>query len=133
MMDFWSVFGKIADGVSILAAIVAFIGWWQVSRLNRQFNKERARQAQLIHVVLQNRDAPQQLTLPIAMRRSEVTRSEVLGLIGMARKGGGRYDLAYISRAAFGEDMERIKASATENTLVIPCSNGEFQQFDVMP
>lgn len=133
-MDFWTHFGRAADFVSILAALFALFGWIQTRRLNRELDEERARQARLIHVILRNQDNPEEeIRLPISLRRSEVTRSEVLGLIGMARIGGERYELTHITRAAFGADMERIKASATEDTLVIPCSGAEFKQFIAQP
>jgi hypothetical protein len=67
--------------------------------------------------------------LPIRLRRSEVTRSEVQGLIGMMRADGQRYTLAHLATQTFGEALEAVKASPSADTLVIPCAPAEFEQF----
>jgi len=128
-MDPSQILGNFASVLQIITVVIALLGWLQTRRLDSELQKERQRQAQLIQIVLKNIQTNAEIALPIRLRRSEVTRSEVQGLIGMVCVSGERYILAHLASPVFGEALEKVKASATDDLLVIPCSNTEFNQF----
>jgi len=131
-MDLSQILGNFASILQIITVVIALLGWLQTRRLDSELEKERRRQAQLIQIVLKNTQTDAEIELPIRLRRSEVTRSEVQGLIGMVCASGERYTLAYLASPTFGKALEHVKASTTDDPLIIPCSNTEFSQF-VLP
>ncbi|WLE96850.1 MAG: hypothetical protein QTN59_19500 [Candidatus Electrothrix communis] len=71
--------------------------------------------------------------LPLEMRRSDFTRPEIFGRIGMLplKEKGRRFQLSYISTPEFLQQLNRIRENDGEAALVIPCTEEEFSQFDL--
>lgn len=128
-MDPSQLLGNFASILQIITVVIALLGWMQTRRLDRELEKERQRQAQLIRVLLKSAKTDAEIELPIRLRRSEITRSEVQGLIGMMCADGERYTLSHLTSPEFGDNLERVKASAIDDMLIIPCSALEFGQF----
>ncbi|MEA5568609.1 hypothetical protein [Anabaena sp. UHCC 0399] len=94
--------------------------------------QEKKRQEQKISVILQS-GARQRLELPVELRRAELTRAEILGRIGMIpmKVNGQRFSLDYLNTPDFLRQINRILASDGDATLMIPCNDSEYAQFDL--
>lgn len=95
-----------------------------------QARESREIASQKIAIVLDSGE--RRVKLPLQLRRGDVTRTEVLGLIGMIpRTGGGqqRYSLKYLSKPEFLEQLNQIKDSAELSSLIIKCDAEELLQF----
>ncbi len=127
-------FGLFADALSIIGAIFAGFAWLQAKRNNWQNQKEQKRLNAPIKILLQERGGSRRIELPGPLRRHELTRSELLGYIGMIpRKDSSRFfTINYTSSAAFFETMDHIQMSDDTNPFIIYCTPQEMEQFDVL-
>ena len=75
----------------------------------------------------------QNLELPVELRRSEFSRAEILGRIGMIpmKEKGKRFSLAYLNTPAFLRQINQILDGEKDATLTIPCDEIEFTQFEL--
>lgn len=123
--------GHAADVVGILGAIFSLFAWLQARNLRQELDKERARQNKKVMVVLQN--GGERLELPMELRRAELTRSEVLGRIGMIpmKEKGRRFSVEYVNQTDFLRKIDIIARSSDDDILTIPCTAEELAQFDV--
>jgi len=83
-------------------------------------------------VVLQN--GADRLELPVELRRAELTRSEVLGRIGMItmKSKGQRFSLEYLNQPDFLRQINTIAKTSEDGILTIPCKADELAQFDII-
>lgn len=102
------------------------------SFLHQDYEQRLRLQQQKISVILQN-GGRNRLELPIELRRAELTRAEVLGRIGMIpmKSKGQRFTLNYLSTREFLIQINQILEGNGDSILTIPCSEIEFQQFDL--
>lgn len=123
--------GFMADTLGILGAIFAFFAWIEARRTHQELEHEKRRMNRRINVVLQN--GAERLELPVQLRRAELTRSEVLGRIGMIPMNvkGQRFTLEYLNTPGFLEQVNQIVGNDGEGTLTIPCKGHELEQFDL--
>jgi hypothetical protein len=123
--------GLIADIIGILGAVFALFSWMQARQLKKIQEQEKIRLNQKVGVILQH--GQEKLELPVAIRRAELSRGELLGRLGMIplEKRGGRFSLGYLNTAEFFQQMGQILEGQGEMTLIIPCSKEEFEQFDL--
>lgn len=119
----------IADVIGILGAIFALFAWLKSLQIQRELRREQQRLRQQIKVVLSY--GPQTLALPVHIRRSELTRAEVLGRIGMLpmQTPGARFSLGATSTPEFLRRLDEIVDADGDTTLTIPCTKEEFEQF----
>jgi hypothetical protein len=72
--------------------------------------------------------------LPFRIMRGEISRAEILGLLGMVemtpQKKGQRYSIKALSSPEFLEQVYRVKAG-NGFTLEIPCTAEEIAQFNL--
>lgn len=125
-----------SDIIGILGGTFAFLAWIQTLRLRRYQIAERERLNSKIRVLLQYED--KKYELPFPLRRSEFTRAELLGRIGMipikneeSEQEHKRFSLAYLNSKDFFEQMNRIVQGKGDDLLVVPCEWKEFNQFDL--
>ncbi len=71
----------VADIIGILGGVFAFLAWLQTTRLRKDAEDERQRQNARIKVILSY--GAKKYELPVDIRRAELTRSELLGRLGM--------------------------------------------------
>ncbi|MCA9962967.1 MAG: hypothetical protein KC423_01945 [Anaerolineales bacterium] len=131
-MNFTSLLSLIADIIGILGAIFALFAWLQARALKQAADEEKNRQNKKVQVVLQH--GGKRIELPVQLRRIELTRSEILGRIGMLplTKKGGRFSLDYLSTPQFLQQINQISGGQEEeNVLTISCTEEEFNQFDL--
>lgn len=107
-------------------------------RLRKFQIAEQRRLNSTIRIVLQYQD--QEYELPFPMRRSEFTRAELLGRLGMIPVKNDdkdqeqkRFSIAYLNSREFFEQMNGIVQGEGDDQLVVPCTWKEFNQFDLPP
>lgn len=115
-----------ANGAGVIGALSALGAWWHSRQTNRRLDAELARQNELIKVELSN--GTDTIEVPVPIRRSEFSRAEVMGRIGML-SGGDRFDLADIRKERFFKRFDEILTSSGPQTLVISCAPDEFEKF----
>lgn len=121
----------IADVVGILGAFFALFAWIKARQVRQILEKERWRQNELVKVILSY--GAEKLELPVALRREELTRAEILGRLGMIpmKTKGQRFSLGYLNTAGFLEQITQILNGSRGTTLIISCTEEEFHQFDL--
>jgi len=131
-MDFIIGIGLASSVITIIGAPLVLWGIWQLF-LNY---KEGKRLNQKVSVVLQCTDKNRKIIPMMIVRRKDITRAELQGILGTIkmREQNKRYFLEYLNTKRFWEDIERLQASDTKeparDKLVIPCSPEEMEQFD---
>lgn len=121
----WDYFDKVGIAAALIAMTFSILVW-----LNQKHKEKRDND--LIHIRLQVPDSGLLITLQGQIRRKNLTRAEVLGLLGMLpmRDGGKRYSLAALSHKVFFDELEEAQINGMVMEVVIPCSAVELQQFD---
>ena len=67
----------------------------------------------------------------ISIIRKHITRSEVLGILGVVQKNSKeRYDIAYLSETSFFDDLYEIQIGKSDK-LIIEITDEELKQFGV--
>lgn len=120
----------IADVVGVLGAVFALLAWTQAQRLQQNFEREQQRQQKKVTIVLAH--GPEQYELPIQLQRAELTRSEVMGVLGMIpmKERGKRFSIGFVSTKDFLDKINEIIKSDGDQRLLIPCQKVEYEQFD---
>jgi len=123
--------GRVADWLSLISAIFAGFAWYNARKMRHETNLELERLNQKVKLRLKS--ATYFIDLPGEMRREELTRSEVLGWIGMlpmtVEKERERYRLAFTNSAEFFDRMNAIQAGSGDMVFEIPCTEDEIDQF----
>ncbi|MBV6392012.1 MAG: hypothetical protein KPEEDBHJ_01229 [Anaerolineales bacterium] len=127
---------NVADIIGVLGGVFAFLAWIQTLRLRKYQIAEQKRLNSRIRVVLQYED--EKYELPFPLRRSEFTRAELLGRLGMvpikndeSDQEQKRFLITYLNSRDFFEQMNRIVQGEGDDLLVVPCEWKEFNQFDL--
>lgn len=118
----------IADIIGIGGAFSAGAALWQLLKTK----KEHERLNHIVSVVLQCTEDNRQIIPMMVVRRKDITRAELQGILGTIQmaQAHNRYKLSDLNSRIFWEDIERIRASENDNELIIPCSSKEIEQFD---
>lgn len=126
----------VADVIGVLGGIFAFFAWLQTSRLRKDAERERQRQNARIKVILSY--GGQKYELPFDLRRVELTRSELLGRLGMIpvkkNKRGNeqkRFSISHLNSKEFFERLNELILGSGNDALIIPCERKEYEQFDI--
>ena len=129
----WSNFEKASTILGLLGSFAAFLAWIQARIISRNVTREKERLDQEIKIILQGEDENHIIQLPFALRRRELIRSELLGLIGMlpTTKEKERFAIRFLSKGTFRELMSKMQDAEEESVMIIPCTNEEINQFAV--
>jgi hypothetical protein len=78
----------------------------------------------------------QKHVLPLELTRSDLSRAEILGRIAMLpmsrTQSGRRFSISYFNTRSFLQNINDIKSARSgDATLIIPCTEEEFKQFDL--
>lgn len=121
----------IANWLQIAGTIFALFAWLQSLAIKRSMTAEKQRQEQEISVTLKLEGSAYSRSLPVRMKRRELSRAELLGRLGMLpmAEAGKRFSLGYLSRPEFLEQINACLESRHPCVIVIPCSDQEFVQF----
>lgn len=121
----WDLFDKIGIAAALIAMTFSILVWLNQKRKERRDNA-------LIYIRLRCNEPLVTITLQGQIRRKDLTRAEVLGLLGMLpmKEKGKRYELGELNRRVFFDEMEDAQINKAMNEVVIPCSAAELLQFD---
>ena len=121
-----------ADMIGILGAVFALFAWWQARQLRATLAHEQQRQRKKVTLVLAH--GAELYELPIELQRAEITRAEVMGVLGMLpmKVPRTRFSIGYVSTKDFLDDINDIVTSEGDRRLRIPCQKEEFEQFDLV-
>ncbi len=128
-----NAFSLIADIIGILGAIFALFAWLQTCQLKKIQEREQARQNKHIQIVLQS-SGSEKIELPVDIRRAELTRSEILGRIGMVpRKSKYRagFSIEYLNSVEFYKQLTQVATGQGKGLITVPLSEDEFNQFNL--
>jgi hypothetical protein len=130
-MPTWLTFDWIANISSVLSLIFAFLAALQTFLLDRKFNQEKQRLAKKVKVIVNY--GAKRIELPVDMRRGELTRAEVQGLLGVLpmKQKGGRYSISYLNTPEFFSQLRQIADGTGEAILTISLNEEELAQFDL--
>lgn len=128
-MPIW--FDWIASISGILGFVFALFAWIQAWTLRRELEREKQRLAKTVNVVVNY--GAKKIELPVALRRGELTRAEVQGLLGVLpmKKKGERYSIAYLNNEEFFHQLRQIGDGQSDSILTIPITDEELAQFDL--
>lgn len=135
MDSLWFWLANIAAFVGILSALFSAINTYKIKR-DLKTTREREAQSIKIRLRLQVDDENKLLELPVQVRRGDLTRAELMGILGTLpisqelKVPQPRYQLSYLSTPAVLQQIEDLRESENDLVLTIPCSQAEFEQFD---
>lgn len=129
----WSNVEKLSTLLGLFGSFFALFAWLQAKRINKNVKQEQNRLNQEIKIVLQGEDDSHTITLPFALRRRELARSELLGLIGMlpTKEPKERFEIRYLSTEEFRDSMSNMQDAEDDAEMKIICTNDEIDQFAV--
>lgn len=123
--------GLIADIIGILGATFAVGAWWQSRQIKMELDAEKMRQQKTIRIVLSYGD--KKIELPVPLLRSELTRQEILGRIGMipTKNPKERYEIRYLNTLEFWQQLTQVMEGGGDGIFTISLQKGELDQFDL--
>lgn len=131
---FWIYIANISAIAGLLGSIFALFAWIQAKAISKNVQKEKMRLNQEIKIRLQGEDDEHVIDLPFALRRGELARFELLGVIGMLpmieAKKRERFVIDFFSTPEFRVEMSRMQDADQELLWSISCTNEEIEQFD---
>lgn len=131
-----SLVSNFADVLALISAIFAVAAWYQARKARREATYERNRLAQPVAIMLRLVGEDREITLPVSLRRADVSRAEVLGRLGMIpmREKGKRFSIKHLGSNEFLVQLDALReGNGTQRQLVIPCSVEEIEQFELQP
>lgn len=74
-----------------------------------------------------------EIQLPVELRGAKTTRAEILGRLGMIpmKQSGSRFSVAFLNTPEFLRRLNEIIQGGEGTVLTIPCTQKEFEQFDL--
>ena len=128
-----SVLGNIVGIASALGALWgAIVAARQARKTRADAEQERQRQDQPITIVLQDKSSKQEYVLPVSMRRGHLSRSELMGWLGVAQQDHkDRFELDYLAIRLFFKQLEHIQEGRGPADLTIPATRKEIEQFRI--
>lgn len=126
----WEAFWDILDKIGIFAAVASiFVSLSIKAYLWRKEQQDNA----LIDIRLHCPEPETNITLQGQIRRKNLTRAEVQGLLGILpmKDKGKRYTLPALNQRAFFEALEQAQVDSKVSELVIECTAEDLAQFDL--
>ncbi len=121
----------VANIITFLSFLFSILAWYKARQVHGFLEAEKTRHNKKIRVILRNGEKT--IELPIEIRREELTRSEILGRIGMIpmNEKGKRFTIEYLNAPEFFQQINTLKDNYGEGILEIRCSPNELKQFKV--
>ena len=125
-MDFLNVLGVVSDFFGAFGGIASVLILIKLRAMDRLDEEVK------VFLSFSSNEEERKIELPLLMRRRDLTRAEFLGRMGMIpmREAGKRFSLRFLATPAFIEGINKV-ADRKSNTLLIPCSQEEIDQFDL--
>lgn len=124
-LTIWDALDKSGILVGLLTGLVTIMIWWHLLRKERRDNH-------LIAISLTVPELGFKATLPGKIRRKNLTRAELQGMLGMLpmRETGKRYQLASLNDPAFFDELEQAQIDRDIHEVAIVCDPDDLRQFD---
>ena len=116
-------FGTFTDVVSLASLIVSSLIWLKLKH-------EEELQDQKIAIII-NGEGGSPYKLKTHIRKKNLTRSELQGVLGALPMKQDRYKIAYLSHPDFFNALDLAQTDKDSNELMIKCSPEELKQFDL--
>lgn len=125
-----STIENISTVLGLFGAGFAFFAWSHARFIRRNVKMEKKRLNQEVQIILQGEDDKHTINLAFALRRRELTRQELLGLIGMVpTKEKKRFEIRFLHTKNFRHLLSSFQDGADHFVMTIPCTNKEIDQF----
>ncbi len=114
---------KLIHGIVVFCSVSSalFSGWSLIYQ-----GMEAKRKKQKVKIILSN--GGKQFTLPWELRRGEISRAEILGVIGMIQQGQ-RFSVEYLNTSNFLDNLTQAIDGSGEGKIIIPCNDEEYSKF----
>lgn len=121
----WDYFDKIGIAATLITMVFSILIWLNQKRREKH-------EYTLLEIYLHCPDTNQSIKLPQKIRRKNLSRAEVQGLLGILpmKERGNRYTLPSLNKTAFFEALEGAQINSKTQVLIISCSQTELEQFD---
>jgi hypothetical protein len=121
----WDFLDKFGIIIGLITGLVSVAIWIHLLRKESRYNE-------LISISLAAPELAFKATLPGKIRRKNLTRAELQGMLGMLpmRVSGQRYQLDALNDGAFFDDLERAQIDRDIKEIEIVCQPQELEQFD---
>lgn len=122
---FFEVLGRVDNVAGVFAAIVSAAIWLRMRNAEQKLQED-------VRVLLRLQGEGREIDLPLALKRRDLGRAELLGRLGMLpmRQKGARFALRALATPAFMRALNDVVEGKT-STLVVPCTAEEIDQFDL--
>jgi hypothetical protein len=124
-MSFLELIGNLSNVFGTVGGLAA-CALWLANRKAKRLAQET------VNVKLRIHGEGREIALPLEIVRRDLSRAELLGRIGMLpmKKAGARFALRELGTPAVMRALNAVAKGET-NTLVIPASAEEIEQFDL--
>lgn len=121
----WDFLDKFGIIIGLITGLVTVAIWIHLLRKESRDNK-------LISISLAVPELDFKATLPGKIRRKNLTRAELQGMLGMLpmKTTGQRYQLDALNDGAFFDDLENAQIDRDIKEIEIVCKPQELEQFD---
>lgn len=121
----WDNFDKLGMVVGVVTGVITVFIWIHLIMRERKYN-------QLIAISLFVPSSGFKATLPGKIRRKNLTRAELQGLLGMLpmKVAKDRYVLSVLNTAEFFQVLEEAQVCRHIDEINIICNEDEITQFD---
>lgn len=122
----WDILDKATIIIAIFSLLVSFSIRLYLRRKEKHDNA-------LIDLKLRCDEANVTIILQGQIRRKNLTRAEVQGLLGILPmlEKGKRYELQDLNRKGFFDQLEDVQVNYSATQLVVKCTLDELKQFDL--
>jgi len=120
------ILGGVADVAGVTGAIISALVLLRLKLAEQKMQED-------VQVLLRlEGEEGRVIALPLALKRRDLGRAELLGRLGMLpmRQKGARFALRALSNPAFMQGINEVTDGKT-SVLVIPCTEDEIDQFDL--
>lgn len=125
MVNIWDTLDKFGIIVGIFTGMISLMIWIYLLRKEKRDND-------LIAITLHVSESNFSATLPGKIRRKNLTRAELQGLLGMLpmKEAGKRYQLPALNDPAFFDGLMKAQVDRDIHEVVISCESEDLQQFN---
>ncbi|PWQ97645.1 hypothetical protein [Leucothrix pacifica] len=125
MASTWDTLDKIGIVVGIFTGLISLMIWVYLLRNEKRDND-------LIAITLHVPENNFSATLPGKIRRKNLTRAELQGLLGMLpmQEAGKRYQIPALNDPAFFDGLMLAQVDRDIHEVVIDCEPEDLQQFN---
>ena len=121
----WDILDKSGIVIGLVTAFVSIMIWFHLRYKEKKDNE-------LIAIVLTVPAIGKEVTLPGKIRRKNLTRAELQGMLGILpmRESGKRYELDALNNSDFFARLQKAQVDRAVKKVEIICQPRDLEQFD---